>query len=235
MNSSIQDSVNLAWKLALVHKKLAPRSILDSYSLERLPVIATMISKTTGLLDSSYKEGMQGWGRGEELRELGVNYRSSPIIVDESPSASPNESSDPYKSGGSGPGIRAGDRAPDAPAILSVHGSGGQRLFDVFKPNRHTVLIFDPSAALQNKVVDAVKEYPAGTVVTVAVIPAGSAFELSTRSPDCIFQDLQGYAYKYYKTEAELKIVTIRPDMVVGAVVCGVEGVKKYFGGIFEI
>ena len=43
MNTGIQDSFNLAWKLALVVK--GPR-LLDSYSEERIPVIAEMISQT---------------------------------------------------------------------------------------------------------------------------------------------------------------------------------------------
>ncbi len=48
MNSSVQDSLNLAWKLALVQKGLAPQSlVLESYTKERLPVIAAMVSKTT--------------------------------------------------------------------------------------------------------------------------------------------------------------------------------------------
>ncbi|KAJ3518626.1 hypothetical protein NM688_g9412 [Phlebia brevispora] len=42
-NSGVQDSYNLAWKLALVWHGIAPRSLLDSYTDERLPVIKDMI------------------------------------------------------------------------------------------------------------------------------------------------------------------------------------------------
>ena len=229
MNSSVQDSLNLAWKLALVHKGLAPQSLLESYTKERLPVIAAMLSKTTNLLNKFYEQ--EGWSRQTELLQLGVNYRGSSIIVDESPSATPDEKIDPYRSGVAGSTLRAGDRAPDAPGILSVHGPGARRLFDLFKPNRHTVLVFD--AALQREVVKAVKGYPIGTIATAAVIPARSTFDHSDGVPDYIFQDLKGFAYKHYQTEADLKVVIVRPDMFIGAVVGGTEGIQKYFDGIF--
>ena len=230
MNSGVQDSLNLAWKLALVQKGLAPQSLLESYTKERLPVIAAMLSKTTNLLEKMHRQ--EGWKRGAELLQLGVNYRASSIIVDESPSATPDEEIDPYRSGDAGSTLRAGDRAPDAPAILSVHGPGAHRLFDVFKPDRHTVLVFD--AALQREVVKAVKGYPTGTIMTAAVIPAGSTFEHSSGVPDYIFHDMKGYAHKYYQTEADLKVVIVRPDMFIGAIVGGTEGIKIYFDGIFS-
>ena len=230
MNSSVQDSLNLAWKLALVQKGLAPQSLLESYTKERLPVIAAMLSKTTHLLNNFYQQ--EGRTRDIELRQLGVNYRGSSIVIDESPSATPDEKIDPYRSGGAGSTLRAGDRAPDAPAILSVHGPGAQRLFDLFKPDRHTVLVFDTT--LQREVVEAVKGYPTGTIATAAVIPTGSTFEHSNGVPDHIFLDLKGFAYKHYQTEANLKVVIVRPDMFIGAVVGGREGIQKYFDGIFS-
>jgi 2,4-dichlorophenol 6-monooxygenase len=39
LNSGIQDAHNVAWKLALVCKGLAPRSLLSSYEAERRPVV----------------------------------------------------------------------------------------------------------------------------------------------------------------------------------------------------
>ncbi|KAJ3515495.1 hypothetical protein NLJ89_g1721 [Agrocybe chaxingu] len=55
MNTGIQDSFNLGWKLALVAKQLAPPSLLDTYSEERLPVVAEMLNITTSLLKKTIK------------------------------------------------------------------------------------------------------------------------------------------------------------------------------------
>src|SRR4030095_357834 len=48
MNTGIQDAYNLAWKLALVLKGQAPKSLLDSYEAERHP-IAQMVLRGTDL------------------------------------------------------------------------------------------------------------------------------------------------------------------------------------------
>ncbi|KAK2733989.1 hypothetical protein FQN55_003049 [Onygenales sp. PD_40] len=44
-NTCIQDAFNLAWKIAYVHKGLASRSLLDSYSIERQPVGHSVIAR----------------------------------------------------------------------------------------------------------------------------------------------------------------------------------------------
>jgi hypothetical protein len=46
MNTGLQDAFNLAWKLALVHKKRADLSLLDSYSLERHAVGKAILAGT---------------------------------------------------------------------------------------------------------------------------------------------------------------------------------------------
>jgi 2-polyprenyl-6-methoxyphenol hydroxylase-like FAD-dependent oxidoreductase len=46
MNTGLQDTYNLAWKLALVIKKIAGENLLDSYNEERLP-LAKRLVKTT--------------------------------------------------------------------------------------------------------------------------------------------------------------------------------------------
>ncbi|HEY1841297.1 MAG TPA: FAD-dependent monooxygenase [Mycobacterium sp.] len=46
LNTGVQDSVNLGWKLALVVKELAPDSLLDSYHAERHPVAARVLHNT---------------------------------------------------------------------------------------------------------------------------------------------------------------------------------------------
>ncbi|KAI5988821.1 FAD binding domain-containing protein, partial [Pisolithus albus] len=119
LNSSVQDAVrpnalqfNIAWKIALVYKGLSPASLLDTYTIERLPVIAEMLGFTTemhklmfneshaehtprsnadenGNVESQFERAMRRRGK---LYMLGVHYRcpyqstlhhTSPIVVDE--------------------------------------------------------------------------------------------------------------------------------------------------------
>ncbi len=49
MNTGIQDSANLAWKLALVLRGQAPVSLLDSYERERRPVAQGVVASTDRL------------------------------------------------------------------------------------------------------------------------------------------------------------------------------------------
>ncbi|KAJ5554555.1 hypothetical protein N7513_004514 [Penicillium frequentans] len=44
-NTCIQDAFNLAWKVAYVHRGLADKSILDTYSVERQPVGKSIITR----------------------------------------------------------------------------------------------------------------------------------------------------------------------------------------------
>ncbi|KAI6018037.1 hypothetical protein PISMIDRAFT_570228 [Pisolithus microcarpus 441] len=145
MNSSVQDAFNIAWKIALVYKGLSPASLLDTYTAERLPVIAEMLGFTTKLhdrtFDSSYVEHTarstvdeddnskqmkskleRAMRRNGKMYMLGVNYRTSPIVVDEfvpTPTSGVAVVQSTY--GDSQEGIlRAGDRAPDAPGLMPV-------------------------------------------------------------------------------------------------------------------
>lgn len=46
MNTGLQDAYNLAWKLALVYKKLAKIEILETYNEERLPTAKRLVETT---------------------------------------------------------------------------------------------------------------------------------------------------------------------------------------------
>ncbi|KAF9927679.1 hypothetical protein FBU30_002977 [Linnemannia zychae] len=51
MNTGLQDSYNLAWKIALVLHGLAPKALLDTYEIERKPVADGIIKLSSKLLD----------------------------------------------------------------------------------------------------------------------------------------------------------------------------------------
>ncbi|KAK0214890.1 FAD binding domain-containing protein [Armillaria fumosa] len=228
LNSGVQDAVNLAWKLALVQKGMAPQRLLDSYSQERIPVIATMLEKTSELHKKTFTpgEGQTGWARGFELRQLGVNYRSSLIVVDETP-VKGEEVVDPYRSGDDGT-VRGGDRAPDAPGLILVNDlKHATSLFDIFGSSCHTVLVFSED---NTAVLDALKIYPAGIIKSVVILPKKPTGVISA---DYVLVDGDGYAYKHYNMVEKLtKIVVVRPDGMIGGFVRGVDGLKQYFNRI---
>ncbi|KAI6096480.1 FAD binding domain-containing protein [Pisolithus croceorrhizus] len=288
LNSSVQDAFNIAWKIALVYKGLSPASLLDTYTAERLPVIAEMLGVTTemhklmfdgsgvkrtpqsiadvdGNSESDLERGMR---RGNNVYMLGVNYRSSPIVVDEfTPAPGASDAHSAYGEIQEGV-LRAGDRAPDAPGLVSVitpnhaphlisSGSqlavsvsggtaGSTRMFDIFGSTHHTVIIFAPALAVpavRSILVTSQQVVPKELVRRVVVLP-GSASEPDSRLETSsegdqtieveVLVDHAGHAYRGYIVKSqEVKVVVVRPDGVVGAIVRGVTGLERYFEGVF--
>ncbi|KAK7051548.1 hypothetical protein VNI00_004527 [Paramarasmius palmivorus] len=222
VNTSVQDSFNLAWKLSLVQKGLAPRSLLDSYSAERVPVVAGMLGKTTAYMHQTFsnvENKGEGWKRDWTIRQFGINYRGSPIILDERYTDT-TEPIDPYRSGDD-KSAHAGDRAPEAPGLQLADGRVTS-IFNFLDYVSHTVLIFGEGEL--TKVVEKLP-LPSGVVKSILVLPAGSPF-----SSDNAVVDAEGFAHKHYKVkEGEKLVVVIRPDGYIGAVSKSKSGVVDYF------
>ncbi|KAF7982425.1 hypothetical protein HWV62_28549 [Athelia sp. TMB] len=244
MNSSVQDSFNLAWKLALVAKKHASSSLLETYTAERLPVIVEMlnISKSLQKLVSD-PTAKNVWERDGKLMQLGVNYRGSTIVVDETEGGAGGAEGNSYNVDGA---LRGGDRAPDAPGLSDLRsldgakGVANTRLFDIFKPYKHTVLVFSSAAPTEQctAILRALERYPKDLIQSVVVhswqVYKGDDAGLETAT--MVLRDKLGHAYDGYAVIPRAEAPTvyiIRPDGVIGGLVHGVEGVDKYFGGIF--
>jgi 2-polyprenyl-6-methoxyphenol hydroxylase-like FAD-dependent oxidoreductase len=122
LNTSVQDSYNLGWKLASVLKG-APDKLLDSYEEERRPIAAGMLGLATKLLDAHKRGEMR---RGREVHQLDLGYPDSSLALE-----APERRE----------GLLAGDRAPDAP----VRGAGGQprRLFELFRGTHWTLVGYE--------------------------------------------------------------------------------------------
>ncbi|MFH8385049.1 FAD-dependent monooxygenase [Kitasatospora sp. NPDC018058] len=132
LNTGVQDAHNLGWKLAAVLRG-APEALLDSYQEERLPIARASLAATS----AHHKAVFGGDGAGpltEQFRTLAVagadltgltlGYRGGPLGRDLDGTT----------------GIRAGDRAPDAPCAT---GDGTPtRLFDLFRGPHFTLLTF---------------------------------------------------------------------------------------------
>jgi len=123
MNTGMQDAYNLAWKLALVEQgKIAADPFLDSYSLEREPIGASVVNKTSKArrmislrnpLAMGVRNKILSWATSfefvrhkmaEEASELSVKYAHSPL----------NREVHPGNAAWLlGHGVHPGDRAPD--------------------------------------------------------------------------------------------------------------------------
>ncbi|VDC06551.1 unnamed protein product [Peniophora sp. CBMAI 1063] len=231
MNSGILDAMNLGWKLALVCKGLASPDLLKTYDEERVPVISEMLKITTKLASATFvaKPENEVFNRPASFGQLGVHYRWSSIVYDglregdlqvESTNVTPANT---YGEGDQGR-LQAGDRAPDAPGLLSRDGE--TRLFDVYNAARHTILVFDPSAATAART--AVEKYPKGHVEVFQILPAGAEVQAGA------FVDAQGHASREYGVKAGAAIAVIRPDGVVGALLKAEDSVEAYLSRILH-
>ena len=241
MNTGIQDSFNLGWKLAHVIKGFSPPSLLDTYTEERLPVVAEMLNLTTKILKVSIDAPTSdaGWKRTGSLNQLGVNYRGSSIVVDQSTDsgAGPNARKvySAYDVEVGGP-LLAGDRAPDASGLVEVKfddliSNESTRLYKLLSPTRHTVLIFAEVADVP-ATVTVIEEYKE-LVRAVVLLRAGTTNMIQNAVFD-VFEDRDGHAYDAYKgAEGASGIVVIRPDGVIGAVVRDVDWLERYFKTVF--
>ncbi len=158
MNTGIQDAYNLAWKLGLAARGVAPDSLLDSYSTERRGVVAgvvrgshlltRMVTLRNPVARSIRDHLAMILGEFDlvarrmslDLSELGVGYRQSPIVAEDRPG--------PFRPGildaldfGAGP--HPGDRVPDIPLEPPPDIDGPTRLFDVLRGTRHVLLLFE--------------------------------------------------------------------------------------------
>lgn len=107
LNTGIQDAYNVGWKLGAVLRGGDP-GLLDSYESERRPIAAAVLELSTERYESFDRKSKKAVTRGDEERQLMLNYRTSPLSVSSSTSVGD---------------LRAGDRIPDA---ITTRGS---RLF----------------------------------------------------------------------------------------------------------
>ena len=242
MNTGIQDSFNLGWKLAHVIKGLSPPSLLDTYTEERLPVVAKMLDLTTKIYEASMDKPSKDdrWRRPGSLNQLGVNYRWSSIVIDQSTDSGTKsyamEAHSAYdvEAGGL---LRAGERAPDASGLVKVNfdnqrSSESTRLFKLKSPTYHTVLIFAEAADV-HATQAAIARFPKEVVRAVVLLRAGTTNTIQDVACD-VFEDRDGHAYDAYKgAEGPNGIVIIRPDGITGAIVKDVDWVERYFRTIF--
>jgi len=133
-NSGIQDADNLAWKLDLVLRHLAPESLLDSYDSERIAAADENLLNTTrstdfiapkGAISRAFRDGVLALAETEPLARRLVN--SGRLSVAASYDGSPLNGPDDFATG-EYPLTRPGAAALDAPVadgwLLQALGNG---------------------------------------------------------------------------------------------------------------
>lgn len=161
LNTGVQDSYNLGWKLAQVLAG-APDGLLDTYEDERRPVAARVLGLSSELYQGISSRPLAAAKRGDEERQLQLSYRGGPLAVE--------------IIGGVNSTVRAGDRAPDA----RYRGRDGHTvaLFDAFRGPHFTLLAVGDAAVEALAGVD----WPTGgaALEIVPVPTAGSSGVMST-------------------------------------------------------
>jgi len=137
--------------------------------------------------------------------------------------------------------VTAGDRAPDAPALVALTAgmkAGASQLFDLFSPIRHTAVIFPTDKEEIAIYITALQKYPDDTVYTVVVLPKGSELAMeesfSNWGVDVVLDGDQ-YCWNTYPTKEGAKVVIVRPDGCVGAVAQTIGGVEQYRSIVFNV
>ncbi|KAF8959501.1 FAD binding domain-containing protein [Flammula alnicola] len=220
MNTGIQDSFNLGWKLSLVYKGLASPSLLDTFNEERIPVVAEMLNLTTAFLKESVGNASvgAGWDRSGKVEQFGVNYRWSSIVVTKKRGA--------RKVGGT----------PDAPGLVKIgsEAADAMRLFKIFSPMHHTVLLFADEVDYKS-MLEILKRYPKDLVRPIVILRTGQSSSVLAGGVDVdAFEDLKGHAREAYKPEqGTAGVFVIRPDGVIGLRAGSAKALERYFRGIF--
>ena len=216
----------------------APTALLDTYQEERLPIIAEMLNKTTVLFNkmADGEGGRTRVGR-DDLSQLGVSYRGSSIIGEDSIRNATLKVSGYNKD--SENAACPGDRAPEVPSLIHATGEHKRetRLFDIFSPSHHSVVVFakkyeeDLAVTLSS----VIKRLPENTVRSVLILPSEANVNELGSIYDEVLIDSGGYAYAGYGLPTDQScVVVVRPDGVVGARVYEVAGVERYFQKIFS-
>ncbi|MCP2256608.1 2-polyprenyl-6-methoxyphenol hydroxylase [Streptoalloteichus tenebrarius] len=194
MNTGIQDAYNLGWKLAHVLRG-APESLLDTYETERRPVARGLLATTTQRFDTATREDTESrlglvrdaflaQDRFADTTQLSIGYPDSPLSRDLG-----------------GTGVRAGDRAPDAPGLRGRDTTTS--LFDLFRGPHLTLLRFGQAPTPPPVDVEGLR--------VVSVMPPG-ARELPMG--DAVV-DAEGHAHHAYGVTAPATVL-VRPDGHIG-------------------
>jgi len=229
LNTGMQDSYNLAWKLALVIRGLADPAVLDSYEIERTPVadavlrlagqLTTMLTLTSPVsrqLRDRVMPLLGGLGVVQHQiavqdSQLDITYRASPIV-------------DEYHNGhfghaGFAGGPRAGERAPDAGPLQPADGPA-VRLHEVLRGVQHKLLLFggpEPDLATWQHLTAVAEAMGAkrGETIQVYFVVDGANVPQALAGESGVLLDPEGAVHHRYQAERPC-LYLMRPDSYIG-------------------
>ncbi|KAF9467086.1 FAD binding domain-containing protein [Collybia nuda] len=236
LNTSVQDSFNLAWKMALVFHEHSPIELLDAYNEERLPVVTEMLRKVVGLYNAFSEDAhkaLTSAAHPKELFQLDINYRWSPILIEErNPQSASMEELKAHAYVGWGSSLCAGDRAPDAPELVIKGVRESTTLFEIFNLIMHTILVFGDFLPFQNLGAIINSQSHPGAMQIFSVSRDSNA----TAPPDvATIYDKGGHIHSAYKVDSDSAVlIIVRPDGFIGCIATSEVGVEKYLSLIFS-
>ncbi|GAB7350327.1 hypothetical protein MBLNU459_g0959t1 [Dothideomycetes sp. NU459] len=262
MNTGLHDSVNLAWKLALVLRGVAKPEILNTYETERLPNVEKLIKydkDIARLMSLQLPEGWLGDPRadpndilGEVMKKAGT-FSSGLGIYYELEDANKLSVMGSFACGSGLETVRPGKRAPDV--ILAKPGTLDMKRLIQQTPNSACfyIVVFagDPSKTRPClKDLDSAMRHSrflnssngAISWLTICAAVGPSAYELLGVEPfGKILYDPNENAHRRYGIAVESPTaVIVRPDGWVGTMIdlktdgCIAE-MEKYFSGFMNI
>ena len=175
----------------------APDALLDTYEAERLPVAMHVLETSSARFQAfarpnstvqAISNALQGKDTFSDTTQLSVNYRGGPLSRDLDDTT----------------GLRAGDRAPDAPCIYAENGEL-VRLFDVFRGTHFTLLIFGNRPAPQLPAI-----YDADLRAYTITRP-----DNTTLIDKHTLVDIDGHAHNAYGITSDA-LILVRPDGYIG-------------------
>ncbi|MCB1107897.1 MAG: FAD-dependent monooxygenase [Chlamydiia bacterium] len=218
MNTGIQDSYNLAWKLSLVMQGIGKEELLETYHEERHPVAKEVLAITDKLTKMMTTKNsaltfmrdafMSVIGSFDLLKEqlpkrfsqLYIRYQPSSIIIDETNNHPPTK-------------VKIGGRAPDH---LLMQGEKEISFFDLFKGFHHTLLLFGGKKPTSADLKTLSSFYPMKHPHIRTYFIHRNENELA-HCPDktqCLL-DLEPSAHTHYGID-KLTAILVRPDGYIG-------------------
>jgi hypothetical protein len=140
MNTGIQDSWNLGWKLAHAVQGVASPNLLDSYQAERRPAGKSIVDRAVRV---AFTDEMDM--EDEKLQfltdmQMTLTYSGSPLVGELLEDAG-------TFAGGPAPG----DRAPDAEGLRRFGVSHPLRLFELTQGTSHTLLVYADTSTTETE------------------------------------------------------------------------------------
>jgi 2-polyprenyl-6-methoxyphenol hydroxylase-like FAD-dependent oxidoreductase/heme-degrading monooxygenase HmoA len=142
MNTGIQDSWNLGWKLALDLRGLAAPRLLDSYEAERRPAGKAVVDRAVAI---AFTDEMDMEDEKQQFlleMQMTMNYAGSPLVGQEADGGT--------QLGGPEPGYRA----PDVSGLTRFGVAHSVRLFELTRGTRSTLLVYADATVSRDEILE---------------------------------------------------------------------------------